>query len=1665
MLSTSPIKNNQNATQYFFSHDEYYFQDSMEQAWYGKGAEALELGKNIAQEKFSQLLAGKLPNGQQLGRIDSGQIKHRPGYDLTFNAPKSVSLLAMLGQDKRLLKAHGQAVGVALDTIEKDCAQARVTEKGKTRFECTSNLVVATFRHELSRAGDPHLHTHCIVMNATRCADDKWRSLASNRDPTTRDHFGFWEQIIEHQRYYGMIYRAELAYQVHQLGYSVHKTGDRYCFEIGGVGQEVIRAFSQRRKEIEGYLMRHGKQGAKESALATLATRQAKIARDRNQLRILWQERAAFHDFKPEHLIESTNQQSRVLQSGSANPLSMQSIPSAEVYQIVRDVLATMERSHVRLSESQLIQKCLDIGSEKVIRVSEIITVIDELTQCNELVVLPGERGSYTTPKLLDQQQQLKQFLQNGEQTTQSIFPKNHFKLWLSRNPDCNSFEEKSLLQIFSTKGQYQGILGLDGDSKTRLINHIKHLSNLAEVCPILLSPDYNHSRKLKDQYQVTSLTLDRFIQNMDDGKKSWQLNRGKHLLVVDSVQQVTVSQLSNIVHKIDKTKVKIVFLGNLAHAAKAEHAGALQLLKNSIPIIDFIRQDTPQENMPETPDGNIKGFKGNFDLQGTLQNALTYAIAHLSEREAVFDDQTLKATVLEYGIGSISPGNLEKIWLSKLIPDAKQKGLLLEAHKDRQAFWTTPKSLKLEQEIVKLAKTGQEQCQPITKLSLVEDFLVESKLNGEQQQAVKLMMTHSHRFILIQGLAGTGKTMTMGVAQSFLDQQNTGIRIVGLAPTHRAVNVLAKQGIASQTLQGFLSDHQMNTDGAQPSQHQRSILLLDEASMVSNQQMHDFLSVCYETDARAIIMGDQRQLPAIEAGKPFALLQQLDIPIAYLTQTHRYENESLKAAVSAIHQGDIQQAFELLDADIYADKSADEMLASIVKDYSQSSTKNRHNLQLITPAHRDRELVNQLVRQSLTNQAALDKNFVSVNILVNQNLTAAQRSQIDNYQLGNMLYFHTDNNALQISKGSYLQVTEQIPEKNALVITNEQGKCFYWPLPLLNSQDCQRIEVYQQQKRELRVSDEIFWTRTDPKNKLLSGDHATVYEIINAHEIKVKLANGEFQSLDLTNPSKLHFDYAYAATAHRVQGTTVKETHLVLHSYQKNLANQNTFLVAISRAVSKSSIYTDDKARLLDRLIANKGGKTSSLEAMGQLHQPTSKSRPQSLPKLKTRILGTQYFGQSMQLSWLSKDFSQSMPSLLKNILGQEPKRKTSEYCFYGRNKGSLVVRIAGEKQGLWYDFQTGEGGNLLQLIQTKLGINFKQALAYVHNHNQIGGYKGNLQPIKSEEQLTIPNKPRLHDNNHYPRNRLAQVLYAQSQPIKGTLAERYLREHRGIQGKLPESLRFHASVYSKINNITAPALLAVARDQRGIIQSVQATYLDQLTAGKAVLPVQKQTFGPIKGASVPLSNIVNRGNNFIFYAEGVETGLSILEAFPRANIQALLGAANFKNICDQRIAKHVVLCLDNDGPNTVVNGIYVDTVQKLTQAGHDVWLAKPGQVGSDFNDLLLSEGRSSVYQKIIASNLYSSIGISKSLYELVHEYKVLSTNSHDHPKIQTIKADRSNSQQKMNLTSKNNSLKLSYEPSVKDHQQSKTQNLKTSKNERLSKTMSQEFTFERER
>ncbi|MFO1514719.1 MAG: MobF family relaxase [Verrucomicrobiota bacterium] len=285
-----------NAEQYFEEHlavGDYYDEGQrIAGEWFGLGAQRLELSGKVRTEDFLRLCENQHPGtGETLTQRqnttraegDKEAANRRIFYDFTFSPPKSVSIAGFLGKDERILQAHARAVRSALKEFEAFAA-TRIRVGGASSDRLTGNFAAALFTHDTSRALDPHLHTHCIVFNATFDGiENRWKALQNY-------------ELLRARKFAENAYYHELARELRSFGYRVRNRA-RGDFEIEGVSNDLCERFSKRHTQIDEALAKlladkpeltgGNFQDLREQLATTERSRKQKTL-SRDELRRLW---------------------------------------------------------------------------------------------------------------------------------------------------------------------------------------------------------------------------------------------------------------------------------------------------------------------------------------------------------------------------------------------------------------------------------------------------------------------------------------------------------------------------------------------------------------------------------------------------------------------------------------------------------------------------------------------------------------------------------------------------------------------------------------------------------------------------------------------------------------------------------------------------------------------------------------------------------------------------------------------------------------------------------------------------------------------------------------------------------------------------------------------------------------------------------------------------------------------------------------------------------------------------------------------------------------------------------------------------------------------------------------------------------------------------------
>lgn len=266
--------------------------------WVGTASRALDLDGEVVPDDLHAIWAGESPaTSERLGRFPGREVA---GFDLTFRALKSVSLLAGLGDPdtaRVVCEAHEAAVDAAVGYVEREAARSRTAKAGVNQIE-VNGIVAAAFRHRTSRLGDPHLHTHVLVANMAEGADGVWRT------PDAR-----WLYLCGSTA--GYLYEAHLRRELTaRLGveWGPIKNG---IADIDGIDGAVRDHFSDRSKEIQEHLDDVGFRSGRAAEIATLATRKTKnTTLSGGSMRDVWDAKAAEIGWDPTTLTDTLHRTS-----------------------------------------------------------------------------------------------------------------------------------------------------------------------------------------------------------------------------------------------------------------------------------------------------------------------------------------------------------------------------------------------------------------------------------------------------------------------------------------------------------------------------------------------------------------------------------------------------------------------------------------------------------------------------------------------------------------------------------------------------------------------------------------------------------------------------------------------------------------------------------------------------------------------------------------------------------------------------------------------------------------------------------------------------------------------------------------------------------------------------------------------------------------------------------------------------------------------------------------------------------------------------------------------------------------------------------------------------------------------------------------------------------
>ena len=586
---------------------------------------------------------------------------------------------------------------------------------------------------------------------------------------------------------------------------------------------------------------------------------------------------------------------------------------------------------------------------------------------------------------------------------------------------------------------------------------------------------------------------------------------------------------------------------------------------------------------------------------RGPAADAVAWAMEHLSERQAVFARADLLAAALAHAPGRVAMAEAEREAAALEKAGALHAVSVPGAH-DALA---TDRTAGEERETIALMRSGQGKGRSPMRSWAVQAHLHRGPLTAGQKEAVKLILSSRDRVVGVQGYAGTGKTTMLDRVRTLAEKK--GWRMAGLAPSASAVKTLTSEaGIESGTLQGFLARNAGVAEGRLTKKGERrmraafakTILVVDEGSLASTVQARDLLRIAQAFRIpRVVLVGDAKQLDAVDAGKPFAQLQAAGMKTAVMDEIMRQRDPALREAVEASLKGDIRRAFEKLGSSV-AQVKADNIAGAVAARWLALSPEVRENTGVMAPSHELRVAINRHIRERLVREGRIHGPAMVSERLVSKGYTNAGKAVAGNYAPGDVVAFHRPYKRLGVGKGDERRVAGADHEIRSVMLEGGDGGTVAWKPGEVGGRKG-GTEVYRAEQIDLRAGDRVRWTRNDAALGLVNSRTAEVVSLGNGR-VTFRLEDGRKIELGRDDPQLRHLDHAWASTVHAFQGRTVDNVIAAMEAGHPHLTTQKSFYVEISRARDRAELVTDDAAQLRAQLEAATGERIAALEGIG---------------------------------------------------------------------------------------------------------------------------------------------------------------------------------------------------------------------------------------------------------------------------------------------------------------------------------------------------------------------------------------------------------------------------------------------------------------------------------
>ncbi|HNT27029.1 MAG TPA: MobF family relaxase, partial [bacterium] len=503
------------------------------------------------------------------------------GQDLTFSAPKSVSVLAFCSEDpavrRDMLQAHREAQRETIQWLEKECAAVNIYKDRKiSGTEKTGNLIVSSFTHDSSRPVrlpdgshqiDPQLHTHAIVHNMTKDRTGKWRAIA-------------FRDFYTSKMLAGAIYHNALEKGLRDRGYETLRNNDT-TFEVKGVPAALLERHSQRRTAIEAYAKKNGidLSDPKQMAKVTKNTRVSKKEVDSDRLHASWRESGRAYRLTREAL-------------ASDRPPG----PAVSSQAILRQATDHVsERKAVLTDRDILLESLRQNGGRHA--TTDLEAGIRKMKERGELIHTSD--GRLATKDQLEAEHHLLTAVRAGKGAGTPLMKPEQVdfsEYQRERGFELSAGQKSASEELLTTADRYIAIQGYAGAGKTTFLQHSAEQLEKRGACTVRgFAPSAAAAAVLQKETGIKSQTLDSFLQ---EAKKPMPGSPGvamrsrepghREVWIIDESSMLSSRKAAELVTAADRMNAQVVFLGDTKQLSAIEAGNPFeQMQKHGIRTVE----------------------------------------------------------------------------------------------------------------------------------------------------------------------------------------------------------------------------------------------------------------------------------------------------------------------------------------------------------------------------------------------------------------------------------------------------------------------------------------------------------------------------------------------------------------------------------------------------------------------------------------------------------------------------------------------------------------------------------------------------------------------------------------------------------------------------------------------------------------------------------------------------------------------------------------------------------------------------------------------------------------------------------------------------------------------------------------------------------------------